>query len=85
MLPAWLELISYTLLHGADFLTYQSKSLEYTVFARASRLKVAESGSNGFVILPSGVTMTRLHSESSSDFSSHLKTEAHRKPLERNH
>jgi hypothetical protein len=51
---------------------YQSNNLEYTVFAKASRLKEAASGSSGFVMLPSGVTMTRWQSESSSDFSSHL-------------
>ena len=51
---------------------YQSNSLEYTVFAKASRLKTAASGSSGFVMLPSGVTMTRLQSESSNAFSSHL-------------
>lgn len=38
---------------------YQSNNLEYTVFANASRLKEAASGSSGFVMLPSGVTMTR--------------------------
>lgn len=43
------------------------------VFAKASRLKAAKSGSNGFVMLPSGVTMTRLQSESSSAFWSHLR------------
>ncbi|KAK3169129.1 hypothetical protein Dsin_000016 [Dipteronia sinensis] len=43
---------------------YQSKSLEYTVLAKASRLKAAESGSSGFVMLPSGVTMTRLQNDS---------------------
>ena len=52
---------------------YQSNSLEYTVFANASRLKAAESGSKGFVMFPSGVTMTRWQSECSSDFTSHLR------------
>lgn len=52
---------------------YQSNNLEYTVFAKASRLSAADSGSRGFVILPSGVTITRLHKESSRAFTSHLK------------
>jgi hypothetical protein len=39
----------------------------------ASRLKAAWPGSRGFVMLPSGVTMTRLQSESSSIFASDLK------------
>jgi len=51
---------------------YQSNNLEYTVFDKASRLKAAASGSRGLVMLPSGVTMTRLQSESSSAFASHL-------------
>lgn len=53
--------------------THQSNSLEYTVLAKASRFKAADSGSSGFVMLPSGVTITRLQSESSSIFSLHLR------------
>jgi len=56
----------------SKFFSYQSNSLEYTVFANASRLKVANSGSRGFVMFPSGVTMTRLQRESSKAFSLHL-------------
>ncbi|KAG9133658.1 hypothetical protein Leryth_021837 [Lithospermum erythrorhizon] len=42
------------------------------VLARASRLVVAAAGSSGFVMFPSGVTITLQHSESSNDFGSHL-------------
>ncbi|KAM0003507.1 hypothetical protein Hdeb2414_s0001g00032261 [Helianthus debilis subsp. tardiflorus] len=38
----------------------------------ASRLKTAAAGSSGFVIFPSGVTITRSHNDCSSAFSSHL-------------
>jgi len=57
---------------GVGF-TYQSNSLEYTVLAKASRFEAADSGSSGFVMLPSGVTITRLQSESSIIFSLHLR------------
>lgn len=53
--------------------SYQSNNREYTVLAKASRLSAAESGSRGFVIFPSGVTITRWQRESSRAFSSHLK------------
>ncbi|WVZ01007.1 hypothetical protein V8G54_027076 [Vigna mungo] len=56
--------------------TIQSNNLEYTVFDKASRLKAAASGSRGLVMLPSGVTMTRLQSESSSAFASHMNNSA---------
>jgi hypothetical protein len=53
--------------------SYQSNSREYTVFAKASRLNAAEPGSRGFVMFPSGVTITRWQRESSRAFSSHLE------------
>lgn len=40
--------------------------------AKASRLTAAASGSRHFVMVSSRVTITRLHKESSRDFSSHL-------------
>ena len=52
--------------------THQSNNLEYTIFARASRLRAAEFGSSHFVIVSSRVTITRLQRESSKAFSSHL-------------
>lgn len=52
--------------------THQSNNLEYIVFAKASLLVTAAAGSSGFVMLPSGVTMTRLQRESSRAFSLHL-------------
>lgn len=56
-----------------DEFSYQSNNLEYIVFARASLLVTAAAGSSGFVMLPSGVTITRSQSESISAFSSHLE------------
>lgn len=53
--------------------SHQSNNLEYIVLARASRLNAAFSGSRGFVMLPSGVTITLSHNESTRSFSSHLQ------------
>lgn len=52
---------------------YQSNNFEYTIFAKASLLMAAASGSSNFVMVSPRVTITRLQSESSRAFMSHLE------------
>lgn len=53
--------------------SHQSNNLEYTVFAKASLLTAAASGSSHLVIVSSRVTITLLQRESSNAFTSHLQ------------
>jgi hypothetical protein len=52
---------------------YQSNNREYTVFANASLLASADSGSSVLVIISSGVTITRVISAFSKLLQSHLQ------------
>lgn len=58
-----------------DLNIYQSNNREYTVLAKASLLSTAASGSRLLVMFSSRVTMMRLHNESSSAFTSHLRVQ----------
>lgn len=56
-----------------QYISYQSKSREYIVFAKPSRLTAALWGSRLRFITSSGVIMTRLHNASSRASALHLK------------
>uniref|UniRef100_A0A7C9DQU1 Uncharacterized protein n=1 Tax=Opuntia streptacantha TaxID=393608 RepID=A0A7C9DQU1_OPUST len=56
--------------------TIQSNNLEYTILAKASLLRAADSGSKDLVMVSSRVTIIRLQRESSKAFGSHMKSSA---------
>ena len=51
---------------------YQSNSLAYIVFDRASRLAAAAAQSNSFIIIPSLVCIDRVHKDETNRSGSHL-------------
>jgi hypothetical protein len=53
--------------------SYQLNKWEYIVLAKPSLLTVAPWGSRVFLIISSGVIITRLHSASSNAWGSHLR------------